>query len=110
MNVVVLSGIVKEDIDYKTSAKGHTYCNVKLSFKTLERNVENEFKSGDIQVVCFEKNVKILKDQNVRKGSRITVTGSLDHQIFEIDGVIKSFHKIRALIIGNCYHPNDKSN
>ncbi len=76
MNTCALTGNLGADPEVFYNAEGHAVANFNLAFRAGRK------KTGWIRVTCFNKTASTV-EQYLRKGDRIAVSGSLDHNQWE---------------------------
>lgn len=81
MNVVTLTGYVGQDPDVKYTSNGKAVANISLG-------VKKNFTDGTNWIKCTAwGKIAELFEKNVRKGSRLLITGELNIDYYEKDGV-----------------------
>jgi len=82
LNVVTLTGRLTADAELKTLESGTQICNFRIAVNDRRREDKTIF----LNVVVFGKQAEVLSE-HLTKGKLIGVTGRLDIETYEKDGV-----------------------
>lgn len=97
MNLVILSGRIGNDPEFKVTESGTAFCRFSLAVKRKYSKDENgEQKEPHwFRITCWRKTAELVAEHK-KKGDEVTITGYLDPQSWEKDGTTQYETKIMA--------------
>jgi len=100
---ITMTGGLVDDVELRFTPSGKAVANFRLAGKKRVRDAQGQWADGDpiyLTVTVWEGLAEHCAETLIRKGQRVTVTGHLEQQWWEKDGVKQSKYVIIADAVG----------